>query len=95
MDAVVNVISTVGFPIFCVLALMYFILKSTTRTNDENKDREERLYSTISKQSDIMKEMSDTNAKFVEIVNELKAKIGEVENDVAEIKTIISTRKDE
>ena len=95
MDAVVNVISTVGFPIFCVLALMYFILKSTTRTNDENKDREERLYSTINRQSDIMKEMSDTNTKFVEIVNELKAKISEVENDVSEIKTIISTRKDD
>lgn len=92
MENIVNVISTVGFPIFCVLALMYFILKTTTRANDENKEREERLYSTINRQSEIMKEMSDTNAKFVEIVNELKIKINEVENDVSDIKIIITNK---
>lgn len=82
--AFVELIGSVGFPIACVVAMGWFIFKlynqSITR---ENELREE------------IKENQKINGKFAEIINRHSVELGEIKNDVKEIKEdlIVLTEK--
>lgn len=77
--AFVELISTVGFPIACVIALGVFVFKiynqSVTR---ETELREE------------IKESQKINSKFAEIINRYSIELGEIKADVKEIKEDIT-----
>ena len=49
MNDIVNIISTVGFPIGSCLLCMYCIYKDKTETREENLKREDKLLEQISK----------------------------------------------
>lgn len=94
---ILEVISTVGFPIALCLALGWFIYKiynDTTKQNKENmaavqarcKEREEKLYNQLEKQNEI-------NGRFAEIIAQYDFKIEEIREDVKEIKSDVMTIK--
>lgn len=86
----VEMISTLGFPIVCVLAMGAFIYKfyndytADTKANMEAvqarcKEREDKLYEEI-------KENREINGKFAEIIAKYDTKLDEIMSDVKEIK---------
>lgn len=71
----VELITTVGFPIACVIAMGWFIYKIYQKSIDrENELREE------------IKENQKINSKFAEIINRYSLELGEIKEDVKEIK---------
>ena len=93
ITALIELIPTLGFPIFCVLGLGWFIFKiynDTTKQNAEqmatlqekSQEREDKLYEQLAKQN-------ETNGKFAEIIGRYEAKLDEIKSDVKEIKNDI------
>ena len=85
---IVELISTVGFPIALVLLLGWFILKIYTDTTKNAKEREEKLYTEIAENRKINEKAIETIALYAE-------KLDIIQEDVAEIKKdiIILTNK--
>lgn len=73
MDAVVQIVQTLGFPIACVVFLGAFIYKYVTRIMDENKAREDNYRSML----------AEYGAKMAEIANALAT----IQADIKTIKT--------
>lgn len=79
----VEVITTVGFPIACVIAMGWFIYK----IYQKSIEREEEL-------RDEIKESQKINSKFAEIINRYSLELSEIKNDVKEIKADIVIMSD-
>ena len=86
----VEIISTLGFPVACVIAMGAFIYKFYTDYTAESKanmeavqarckEREDKLY-------DEIKENREINGKFAEIIAKYDTKLDEIIADVKEIK---------
>lgn len=94
MEEWVNVISTLGFPIACVIALAAFIFhiyKQTTKENAANmekvqarcKEREDKLYTELAKSQEV-------NSKAIETIAHYAEKLDVIQKDISEIKTDIT-----
>lgn len=94
IDAITTLITTLGFPIVCVLGLGWFIFKiynDTTKANEENMakvqercaEREEKLY-------DEIKANREVNAQAVATIALYAEKLGVIQSDVADIKTDVA-----
>ena len=71
----VELISSLGFPIVCVIAMGWFIYQIYKKSLDrENELREE------------IKENQKINGKFAEIINRYSVELGEIKHDIKEIK---------
>lgn len=84
LDGVTQIISTVGFPIFCVLALGYFVWKAFNMVMTNNKERETKLYDTIAEIRGQLKEASATNASFVKILENMSKDIEDIKDKIKE-----------
>ena len=60
MNDIVNIISTVGFPICSCLIYMGFIYKDKQQTREEHLKRENKLMEQLSKFNEIMNHFNDT-----------------------------------
>ena len=89
-----ELISTVGFPIVCVMALAYFAFYMVNRMSEQNEknmekvqarcqDREEKLYQEI-------KENREVNAKAIETIAQYAEKLDTIQTDIKDIKTDIT-----
>lgn len=85
-NMVTELISGVGFPIFCVLALGWFIYKSYDHIQKGNENREEKLYTMLGKSQKQLDKLEDTNEKFVKVLETFKNDQDSMKHDVAEIK---------
>ena len=85
-QALQTAITTLGFPIVCVLFLGWFIWKLWTRQQEQNEKREEKLYSFITLAQATNERLSKTNAEFVTVLNTYKSDLDEIKTDVTEIK---------
>jgi hypothetical protein len=85
---VVELISTVGFPIALVLLLAWFVLKIYNDTTKSSKEREEKLYNEIA-------ENRKVNEKAIETIVLCVDKLDVMQEDIAEIKKdiVILTNK--
>ena len=96
MDAksLTDLITTLGFPIVCVMALAYFAFYIVNRVLEENaknmekvqnrcKDREDKLYQEI-------KENREVNAKAIETIAHYAEKLDTIQSDIKDIKTDIT-----
>lgn len=72
---IIELISTLGFPIACVLALGFFVYKLW----QQSVTREEKLMGEIT-------ENRLVNTKFAEIIAGYDITLGEIKSDVKEIK---------
>ena len=60
MDAWVQIIQSVGFPIFAVLACFVYIYRAEDRNKDEAKEREDKLIEANEKVSNALSKVADT-----------------------------------
>ena len=83
---ITQLITSLGFPIVCVVAMAYAMWKVYTRSEDRNEQREDKLYKVISDAQVQNKELSDTNAKFVTILESYESDLDGIKTDVTDIK---------
>lgn len=83
-DGITTIISTVGFPIFCVVCLGYFVWKAFNMVMQNNKEREAKLYDTIAEIRGQLKEASATNASFVKILENMSKDIEDIKDKIKE-----------
>ena len=76
MNDILNIISTVGFPITSCLLYMYYIYKDKNQTREEHLKREDKLMEQLSKFNEIMIHFNDTlislDKRIENIENNLK-----------------------
>lgn len=83
-NSITQIISTVGFPIFCVVCLGYFVWKAFNMVMQNNKEREAKLYDTISEIRGQLKEASATNASFIKILENMSKDIEDIKDKIKE-----------
>ena len=87
-------ISTLGFPIVCVIGMGWFIYQiflKTTKQQEQNmekvqarcKEREDKLYTEIEKNRLI-------NEKAIETIAQYAGRLETIQNDISDIKTDIT-----
>lgn len=97
METWVEIISTVGFPIACVVAMaafIFYIYKQTAIETAENmakvqercKEREDKLYNELA-------ECRKVNSKAIETIAHYAEKIDVIQKDISDIKTDITIIK--
>lgn len=86
VQVVSQLITTLGFPIVCVIFLSLFTKKLWETSDERNKEREEKLYTIIGEAQEQNKQLSDTNAQFVKVLEQNRQDIDEIKSDVKEIK---------
>ena len=59
LDEIVNLVTTLGFPIVCVIACAYFINYIIKAEREENQKREEKYIETINQFSVVMDKVND------------------------------------
>ena len=70
-DEIVNLVTSLGFPIVCVIACAYFINYIIKAEREENQKREEKYIETINKFSVVMDKVNDNliaNNKRIEYI---------------------------
>ena len=70
-DEIVNLVTTLGFPIVCVIACAYFINYIIKAEREENQKREEKYIETINQFSVVLDKVNDnlsTNNKRLEYI---------------------------
>lgn len=85
-QALEHAITSLGFPIVCVLFLGWFIWKIWIRQQEQNEKREEKLYAFVSEAQTVNEKLTQTNSEFVKVLTEYKSDLNEIKEDVTEIK---------
>jgi hypothetical protein len=80
---IIEVIQNVGFPIFLVLALGYFVWKLYL----QSVEREKTLYAEIANSRLVNEKAIDTIARYAEKLDIIQTDIKEIKNDITIIKT--------
>ena len=71
VEEISSIITTLGFPIVCVIACAYFINYIIKAEREENQKREEKYIETINKFSTVLEKVNDnicTNNKRLEYI---------------------------
>ena len=58
-DEIANLVTTLGFPIICVIACAYFINYIIKAEREENQKREEKYIETINKFSTVLEKVNE------------------------------------
>lgn len=75
----IEIITQVGFPIFCVLALGLFVWKSYQQISEKNQAREEKYM-------ELYREQVQYNLKFSETLTKISETLTRLSDDVEELK---------
>ena len=70
-DEITNLVTTLGFPIVCVIACAYFINNMIKAQREENQNREEKYIETINNFTIVMDKVNEnliTNNKRLEYI---------------------------
>lgn len=101
ISSVTDLISTLGFPIACVIALGWFawyMVQHMSKTNADNmlqvqercKAREDKLYEEIKKNREVNAEAIATIQLYAERLTHIESDIDDVKTDVTVIKNKVS-----
>lgn len=92
IETFTNLISTLGFPIACVVALCFFVVWLFKRNNDNNtriqencQKREDKLYAELKENREINAEAIKTIAKYAEKLDVIQTDIKEIKTDITVI----------
>ena len=77
-DDIVNLVTTLGFPIVCVIACAYFINYIVKAEREENQKREEKYIETINKFSDVLDKVNDNLSANNKRLEYIENKLDEV-----------------
>lgn len=93
MNDIVNIISTVGFPIFCVIALGLFIYKTVDKITQMNAEREKKLYEMLGETRAQLSEASELNEKFISVLNDMTTELKRISEDLDSVKRVIERKE--
>lgn len=96
MDAttIQTIITSVGFPIFCVLALGGFIWHAYSVIMERSVNREDKLYGVLREVTGQMNKVTEINASFVEVLRTYNTDLESIRNDVTEIKEFFKGKEE-
>ena len=77
-DEISNLVTTLGFPIVCVIACAYFINYIIKAERDENQRREEKYIETINKFSVVLEKVNDNLSAINKRLEYFENKLDEV-----------------
>lgn len=86
VNTIQTLVTSLGFPIVCVIALGWFIYKAFEKFTSQSEKREEKLYTVIAQAQETNEKLSHTNAEFVAVLNTYKSDLEDIKADVTEIK---------
>ena len=86
VNTVQTLITSLGFPIVCVIALGWFIYKAFEKFTSQAEKREEKLYTVIAQAQETNERLTQTNAEFLSVLNTYKTDLDDIKADVSEIK---------
>ena len=89
LDAILNVISSVGFPIACVIALAIFCWKMFDKITADQEKREDKLYQEIGECRIVNKQAVETIAQYAQRLEGIQADVKEIKTDITVIKSKI------
>ena len=78
MQEISNLITTLGFPIVCVIACAYFINYIIKAERQENQKREEKYIDTINKFSVVLEKVNDNLSAINKRLENFENKLDEV-----------------
>ena len=78
VDEISNLVTTLGFPIVCVIACAYFINYIIKAERDENQKREEKYIETINKFSVVLEKVNDNLSAINKRLEYFENKLDEV-----------------
>ena len=82
IQPIVELITNLGFPIVCCLALGYFIWKFSNKLNDDSISRENRLMDYFDKQNAVLTTMSNNMEKMSTTLDNMNQRLTIVESKV-------------
>ena len=85
-----HAITTLGFPIVCVVFLGWFIWKIWLRQQEQNEKRETKLYACITEAQSVNERLIETNSEGMEVLTDYKSDLDEIKQNVTEIKNTIT-----
>ena len=77
-DDIANLVTTLGFPIVCVIGCAYFINYIIKAERDENQKREEKNKETINKFSVVLEKVNDNLSAINKRLEYFENKLDEV-----------------
>ena len=78
VDEISNLVTTLGFPIVCVIACAYFINYIIKAEREENQKREEKYIETINKFSVVLEKVNDNLSAINKRLEYFENKLDEV-----------------
>lgn len=82
IDIFMQMISSVGFPIACVVALGVFVWKGVNIIIENNKAREQQLYATIKEVREQLTKSAETNASFIKVLEVMSKDIEDIKEQI-------------
>ena len=89
LDAILNIISSVGFPIACAIALGIFIWKITIVMI--TKEREDKLYDELAECRAVNEKAIATIAQYADSLTTIQQDVGHIKHDITVINTKLNT----
>ena len=86
MENFTSIISTLGFPIACVVGMGYFIFVAFKMFMTKSEKREDRLYELIAESRATNEKLLETNASFVGVLEKYNADLEHIKSDVSDIR---------
>lgn len=94
VNVLTTLISDVGFPIVCVVALAWFAYYMVKKTGEQNATNMEKLQNRCIEREKILyaeiKENREINAKAIQTIAHYAEKLDVIQKDINEIKTDIT-----
>ena len=86
MEGWVEVLQSVGFPIFCVLALGYFVYSSYQKMITDTKEREDKLYAMLTSAQATISSAVENNVKLAAQIEIMQKNVEKLAEDIEDIK---------
>lgn len=89
MEGWVQVLQSVGFPIFCVLALGYFVYSSYQKMITDTKEREDKLYTMLTSAQATISSAVENNVKLAAQIEIMQKNVEKLADDIEDIKDVV------
>ena len=89
MEGWVEVLQSVGFPIFCVLALGYFVYSSYQKMITDTKEREDKLYTMLTSAQATISTAVENNVKLAAQIEIMQRNVEKLADDIDDIKDVV------
>ena len=85
-----NIFNEQIFPVACVLAMGWFLYNVYQDMKKTASTREERYISLLNSSNDMLNKCQETNAKFIEQLENMQSSIKTITSDIENIKEILN-----